>query len=86
MRRAGTPPLHPWLLLLIRNMLICLLICQRQIQLIIRLALQRFDDAAFKRFQDYISNRTQCIDTKGLKSKVVAIENGVPQGSVLDLH
>ena len=34
-------------------------------------------------FQTYLSNRTQCVSTNGVKSKNMNISCGVPQGSIL---
>ena len=51
--------------------------------LIHKLKLYHFSENTVKLFESYLSNRNQLIKIKNLKSDILSIKSGVPQGSIL---
>ena len=51
--------------------------------LIHKLKLYHFSENTVKLFESYLSNRHQLIKIKNLKSDILSIKSGVPQGSIL---
>jgi hypothetical protein len=51
--------------------------------LIQRLSSIDLDQAAYNWFKNYLTDRTQCVSTDGIKSGVLDITKGVPQGLIL---
>jgi hypothetical protein len=54
--------------------------------LIQRLSSIRLDHAACNWFKNYLTDRTQCVSTYGVKLGFLDITKGVPQGSILGPH
>ena len=51
--------------------------------LIEKLKLYGFDDGVLSWLQSYLSSRSQCVLVNGCMSNFLAVEDGVPQGSIL---